>query len=202
MARDVQMSSINTNVAAMTALQTLTPDQQGPDRDAEPHLHGLPRRRRLRQCRLLVDRDHHALRQRGPFHRAGRPGPRRRHRRCRLHGASTAPSRWSTRSRASWSPRASPASTAPRSRAEITELQIAARGIADSATFSGENWLSVDQRDPGYNATKSIVSSFSRSGGVVAIGIITIDLAEHQAVRRRPTSRASSTRKARRPTAA
>jgi flagellin len=60
---------------------------------------------------------------------------------------------------------------------EIRELQSQLRGIADSATFSGENWLSVDSGDPGYNATKSIVSSFSRTGGVVEIGVITIDLA-------------------------
>jgi len=60
---------------------------------------------------------------------------------------------------------------------EIRELQSQLRGIADSATFSGENWLSVDSGDPGYNATKSIVSSFSRSGGAVEIGVITIDLA-------------------------
>jgi flagellin len=60
---------------------------------------------------------------------------------------------------------------------EITELQSQLRGIADSASFSGENWLSVDSSDPGYNASKTIVSSFSRSGGVVTIGTITIDLA-------------------------
>jgi flagellin len=59
---------------------------------------------------------------------------------------------------------------------EITELQSQLRGIADSASFSGENWLSVDSSDPGYNASKTIVSSFSRSGGVVTIGTITIDL--------------------------
>ena len=60
---------------------------------------------------------------------------------------------------------------------EIKELQAQLRGISDSATFSGENWLSVDSADPGYNATKSIVSSFSRTGGVVEIGTITVDLA-------------------------
>jgi flagellin len=59
---------------------------------------------------------------------------------------------------------------------EITELQAQLRGIADSASFSGENWLSVNSGDPGYNATKTIVSSFSRSGGAVAIGTIDIDL--------------------------
>ena len=59
---------------------------------------------------------------------------------------------------------------------EITELQSQLRGIANSASFSGENWLSVNSGDPGYNATKTIVSSFSRSGGVVTIGTISIDL--------------------------
>jgi flagellin len=59
---------------------------------------------------------------------------------------------------------------------EITELQSQLRGIADSASFSGENWLSVDSSDPGYNASKTIVSSFSRSGGAVTIGTIIIDL--------------------------
>jgi flagellin len=59
---------------------------------------------------------------------------------------------------------------------EIRELQSQLRGIAESASFSGENWLSVDSSDPGYNATKTIVSSFSRSGGVVTIGTIGIDL--------------------------
>ncbi len=59
---------------------------------------------------------------------------------------------------------------------EITELQSQLRGIADSASFSGENWLGVNSGDPGYNATKTIVSSFSRSGGVVTIGTMSIDL--------------------------
>jgi flagellin len=59
---------------------------------------------------------------------------------------------------------------------EITELQAQLRGIGDSASFSGENWLSVDSGDPGYNASKTIVSSFSRSGGTVSIGTINIDL--------------------------
>jgi flagellin len=59
---------------------------------------------------------------------------------------------------------------------EITELQSQLRGIADSASFSGENWLSVDSAAGTYNATKTIVSSFSRSGGVVTIGTIAIDL--------------------------
>ncbi len=59
---------------------------------------------------------------------------------------------------------------------EVTELQSQLRGISDSATFSGENWLSVDSGAAAYNATKNIVSSFSRSGGAVNIGTIDIDI--------------------------
>ena len=59
---------------------------------------------------------------------------------------------------------------------EITELQAQLRGISDSATFSGENWLSVDSGAASYNATKTIVSSFSRTGGAVDIGTIDIDI--------------------------
>ncbi|CEJ87373.1 Flagellin C [Hyphomicrobium sp. GJ21] len=59
---------------------------------------------------------------------------------------------------------------------DITELQNQLKGVADSASFSGENWLSVDSSATGYNATKSIVSSFTRnSSGAVSIGYITVD---------------------------
>jgi flagellin len=58
---------------------------------------------------------------------------------------------------------------------EISELQNQLSGIADAAVFSGENWLSVDSSATGYSQTKSIVSSFSRSAGVVTVGTITID---------------------------
>ena len=59
---------------------------------------------------------------------------------------------------------------------EITELQAQLRGIGDAASFSGENWLSVDSGAATYNPTKSIVSSFSRSAGAVSIGTINIDV--------------------------
>ncbi|HVZ04387.1 flagellin [Hyphomicrobium sp.] len=59
---------------------------------------------------------------------------------------------------------------------DITELQNQLKGVADSASFSGENWLSVDSSQTGYNATKSIVSSFTRdSSGKVSIGYIQVD---------------------------
>jgi flagellin len=62
---------------------------------------------------------------------------------------------------------------------DITELQSQLKGVADSASFSGENWLSVDSSATGYNATKSIVSSFTRaSDGTVSIGYITVDTSE------------------------
>jgi flagellin len=59
---------------------------------------------------------------------------------------------------------------------EITELQAQLRGIGETASFSGENWLSVDSGAAGYNATKTIVSSFQRTAGAVDIGTITIDV--------------------------
>jgi flagellin len=57
---------------------------------------------------------------------------------------------------------------------EITQLQGQLKGMADAASFSGENWLSVDSSATGYNATKSIVASFTRSSGSVSLGTISI----------------------------
>lgn len=48
---------------------------------------------------------------------------------------------------------------------EIDELQNQLRSISASASFAGENWLSVDTNSSTYTATKSIVASFSRSLG-------------------------------------
>ena len=50
---------------------------------------------------------------------------------------------------------------------EIIELQSQLRGIAESASFSGENWLWVDSGDPGYNAIKThrlVVLALGRRG--------------------------------------
>jgi flagellin len=58
---------------------------------------------------------------------------------------------------------------------EISELQKQLTSIGSSAVFSGENWLSVDSAPGTYNAIKSIVASFSRSGGAVSIQTISID---------------------------
>jgi flagellin len=61
---------------------------------------------------------------------------------------------------------------------ELTELQSQLTSMADAATFSGESWLSVDSGATGYNATKSIVASFTRSGGSVSIGTISVDVSK------------------------
>ncbi|KPB00138.1 flagellin, partial [Ahrensia marina] len=59
---------------------------------------------------------------------------------------------------------------------EISELQNQLTSIAESATFSGENWLSTDSSVAGYSATKSVVASFNRaSDGSVSLATIDID---------------------------
>jgi flagellin len=60
--------------------------------------------------------------------------------------------------------------------AEVAELQNQLTSIGDSSVFSGENWLSVDSGDAAYNVTKTIVASFSRSGGAISIGTISVDI--------------------------
>ena len=59
---------------------------------------------------------------------------------------------------------------------EIGELQKQLQNTADSAVFNGENWISVDSTAASYNATKSVVSSFSRAGGQVQVDTVTVDL--------------------------
>jgi flagellin len=61
--------------------------------------------------------------------------------------------------------------------AEVSELQNQLASIGSSASFSGQNWLSTDSSAAGYNATKSIVSSFTRAGGAVSIGTISVNTA-------------------------
>lgn len=59
---------------------------------------------------------------------------------------------------------------------EIGELQAQLTSISTSASFSGENWLSVDSADASYNGTKSIVSSFDRSSSGVSVSTIDVDI--------------------------
>lgn len=66
-----------------------------------------------------------------------------------------------------------------RIQSEVSELQKQLVSIAGSANFSGQNWLSVDSSAAGYNATRSIVSSFSRAAdGSIVIGTISVDISE------------------------
>ena len=64
---------------------------------------------------------------------------------------------------------------------EVNELQNQLISIADSASFSGENWLSVDSGSAGYNATKTVVASFTRdTAGAISIGTIAINTGNTQ----------------------
>ncbi|HKZ95579.1 MAG TPA: flagellin [Hyphomicrobiaceae bacterium] len=57
---------------------------------------------------------------------------------------------------------------------EITQLQSSLQNTVDAASFSGENWLSVDSTG---NTTKSVVASLSRdSTGVLSIATISVDV--------------------------
>jgi flagellin len=58
---------------------------------------------------------------------------------------------------------------------EISELQKQLKSVADSASFSGDNWLSINSNAGAYNSTKNIVASFTRNGSVVSIQTIAID---------------------------
>ncbi len=64
---------------------------------------------------------------------------------------------------------------------EIDELQNQLRSIATSASFAGENWLSVDSGGNSYHASETIVSSFNRAIGVngeqVTVGTLSVDVA-------------------------
>lgn len=61
---------------------------------------------------------------------------------------------------------------------EIGALQDQLKSVADSAVFNGQNWLNVgDSTDADFNATRSIVASFSRDdGGAVTIQTVDVDL--------------------------
>lgn len=59
---------------------------------------------------------------------------------------------------------------------EVGQLQDQLLAIAESASFSGENWLAVDSGAATYSASKSIVSSFTRSNGSVRVETIDIDV--------------------------
>jgi flagellin len=59
---------------------------------------------------------------------------------------------------------------------EITELQRQLASIGSTSVFSGENWLAVDSTAPDYNAVKTIVASYARTGGTISIGTISVSV--------------------------
>ncbi|MGI9410579.1 MAG: flagellin [Hyphomicrobiaceae bacterium] len=61
---------------------------------------------------------------------------------------------------------------------EVDALQDQLRSIANSASFSGENFVSVDTgyATSGYNATENIVASFSRTSSGVSVGTIAVSV--------------------------
>ncbi|WAJ27931.1 flagellin N-terminal helical domain-containing protein [Antarcticirhabdus aurantiaca] len=63
---------------------------------------------------------------------------------------------------------------------EIKDLQNQLKSIAGGASFSGENWLSVDSSNNStYSASKEVVASFSRSAsGSISIGTISVDISD------------------------
>ncbi|HMN86023.1 MAG TPA: flagellin [Bauldia sp.] len=60
---------------------------------------------------------------------------------------------------------------------EISSLLEQVRSVAANTVSGGSNWLSVDSSGADYNATKTIVASFSRTGDSVAVDTIKIDSA-------------------------
>ncbi len=60
---------------------------------------------------------------------------------------------------------------------EITELQESLKSVVDGANFNGQNWLKGDS--DATTTTRSIVSSFTRgSDGSISIGTIEVDLSK------------------------
>ncbi len=59
---------------------------------------------------------------------------------------------------------------------EITQLQESLRSAVSTAIFSGQNWLAVDSTG---ETERTLVSSFSRdAGGAITVGTITVNLQE------------------------
>ena len=59
---------------------------------------------------------------------------------------------------------------------EITQLQDSLRSVVATSTFSGQNWLATDSTSA--TLTRTLVSSFSRDGaGAIEIGVIEVNVA-------------------------
>lgn len=60
--------------------------------------------------------------------------------------------------------------------AQITQYQNQLQQIADGSNFNGQNIVSVNSGATGYNATNSIMSSYTRTSAGVSIGTIDINV--------------------------
>jgi len=61
---------------------------------------------------------------------------------------------------------------------EITQLQSQLTSIGDSSSFNGENWISVDSSATGYSATEEMVAGFTRdASGAVSVSTIDVNKA-------------------------
>ncbi|WP_456624200.1 MULTISPECIES: flagellin N-terminal helical domain-containing protein [unclassified Bradyrhizobium] len=65
--------------------------------------------------------------------------------------------------------------------ADITQIQLQLKSTANSATFNGVNWLSIDTSSSSTATPTSfnLVSSYSRVGGTPTIGSITVTTANY-----------------------
>jgi flagellin len=74
--------------------------------------------------------------------------------------------------------------------AEISQLQQQLEGISSSATFSGSNWLAIDSASPNFTSTQRVISSFSRdAGGNISISALEINVYESALFDANPTAR-------------
>lgn len=63
---------------------------------------------------------------------------------------------------------------------EISELQASLSAVVEGASFNGQNWLQTHSTD---DSERTIVSSFSRdSSGNISIGTVTVDLSDTRLV--------------------
>jgi flagellin len=170
----MQMSSINTNVAAMTALQTLTQTNKSL-LEAQSRIStgfrvaeaadnaaywSIATTMRSDKSALSTVQDAHGLG--GSVVDVAYTG---------INAAIEVVDQIKTKLVAAREPGIDKAKV----QSEIAELQKQLKSIADAASFSGENWLSIDSTPATFNATKNVVSGFIRTGSVVSVQTIAID---------------------------
>jgi flagellin len=150
------MASINTNASAMTALQTLTATNKNLATTQSRISTGLRVGDGCRQRRLLVDRHHHAFRQQGLSSVQDALGLGA----GKLDVAYTAINAVKDtldNMKAKIVAAQQPDIDKAKIQEEIKQLQNDLKTYAESASFSGGNWLNVSE-----NKEQKIVASFTR----------------------------------------